>query len=168
MIWLSPGQSVVKVQHPCGLAWLRGPRRRGLDLIGMDIAPQYNALIEEVEMRYVALLLLLSGTALARDNGQWGNSPINVREWFQSLMQPDNPYMSCCGEADAFEADTFEVDGDHYVAVITDGKGVLPSGTRINVPNQKMKWDRGNPTGHGIIFIGNQGQVYCYVAPGGV
>jgi len=95
-------------------------------------------------------------------------SPINVREWFQSLMQPDNPYMSCCGEADAFEADTFEVDGDHYVAVITDGKGVLPSGTRINVPNQKMKWDRGNPTGHGIIFIGNQGQVYCYVAPGGV
>jgi hypothetical protein len=67
-------------------------------------------------MRYVALLLLLSSTALARDNGQWNESPINVREWFQSLMQPDNPYMSCCGEADAFEADTFEVDGDHYVA----------------------------------------------------
>jgi hypothetical protein len=120
-------------------------------------------------MRYVALLLLLfSSTALARDNGQWNDTPIHVREWFQSLMQPDNPYMSCCGEADAFEADTFEVDGDHYVAVITDGKGVIPSGTRIMVPNQKMKWDRGNPTGHGIIFIGNQGQVYCYVAPGGV
>jgi hypothetical protein len=119
-------------------------------------------------MRYVALLLLLSSTALARDNGQWGNSPVYLREWFQSLMQPDNPYMSCCGEADAFEADTFEVAGDHYIAVITDGKGVIPAGTRISVPNQKMKWDRGNPTGHGIIFIGNQGQVYCYVAPGGV
>jgi hypothetical protein len=26
-----------------------------------------------------------------------------------------------------------------------------------------MKWDAGNPTGHGIIFIGPQGQVYCYV-----
>jgi hypothetical protein len=26
-----------------------------------------------------------------------------------------------CGEADAFEADAFEVEGDHYVAVITDG-----------------------------------------------
>ena len=106
--------------------------------------------------------------ALARDNGQWGNSPINVREWFQSLMQPDNPYMSCCGEADAFEADTFEVEGDHYVAIITDGKGVLPNGTRIAVPNNKMKWDAGNPTGHGIIFIGGNGQLYCYVAPGGV
>jgi hypothetical protein len=117
-------------------------------------------------MRYVALLLLLSGTALARDNGQWADSPIAVRQWFQSLMQPDNPYMSCCGEADAFEADNFEIEGDHYVAIITDGKGVIPSGTRIAVPNHKMKWDRGNPTGHGIIFIGSQGQVYCYVTPG--
>jgi hypothetical protein len=40
--------------------------------------------------------------------------------------------------------------------------------TRIPVPNNKMKWDEGNPTGHGIIFIGNGGQVYCYVTPGGV
>jgi hypothetical protein len=76
--------------------------------------------------------------------------------------------MSCCGEADAFEADTFEVDGDHYVAVITDGKGVIADGTRILVPNTKMKWDRRNPTSHGIVFIGSSGQVYCYVAPGGV
>jgi hypothetical protein len=54
------------------------------------------------------------------------------------------------------------------VAVIPDGKGVIPSGTRIDVPNQKMKRDRGNPTGHGITFIGSSDQVYCYVAPGGV
>ena len=119
-------------------------------------------------MRYVALLLLLSSTALARDNGQWTDSPIAVRQWFQSLMQPDNPYMSCCGEADAFEADQFEVEGDHYVAIITDGKGLMPAGTRIVVPNEKMKFDAGNPTGHGIIFIGAQGQIYCYVTPGGV
>jgi hypothetical protein len=112
-------------------------------------------------------VLALSTPAAARDDGQWANSPANIRQWFQSLMQPDHPRLSCCGEADAFEADTFEVDGDHYVAVITDGKGVIPNGTRINVPNTKMKWDRGNPTGHGIIFIGNAGQIYCYVTPGG-
>jgi hypothetical protein len=106
--------------------------------------------------------------AAARDNGQRCEQPAAVRRWFQSLMQPDNPHLSCCGEADAFEADTFEVDGDHYIAVITDGKGVIPNGTRIQVPNAKMKWDAGNPTGHGIVFIGPQGQVYCYVAPGGV
>jgi hypothetical protein len=128
---------------------------------------------EEKEMRHFlvfafALFLTTCHYSYARPGPQWAGEPQNVHQWFQDLMQPDNPYMSCCGEADAFEADTFEVDGDHYVAVITDGKGVLPSGTRITVPNQKMKWDRGNPTGHGIIFIGNQGQVYCYVAPGGV
>jgi hypothetical protein len=106
--------------------------------------------------------------AAARDNGQWADQPAAIRRWFQSLMQPDNPAVSCCGEADAFEADTFEVEGDHYVAIITDGKGMLPAGTRIPVPNSKMKWDAGNPTGHGIVFIGAAGQLYCYVAPGGV
>jgi hypothetical protein len=106
--------------------------------------------------------------ALARDDGQWQSRPQFIRQWFQKLMQPDNPYISCCGEADAYEADTFEMEGDHYVAIITDGKGVIPNGTKVPVPNQKMKWDEGNPSGHGIIFIGSQGQVYCYVTPGGV
>jgi hypothetical protein len=106
--------------------------------------------------------------SLARPGPQWADQPIAVREWFQSLRQPDQPAMSCCGEADAFEADAFEVEGDHYIAIITGGKGAIPNGTRISVPNKKMKWDAGNPTGHGIIFIGSSGQVYCYVAPGGV
>ena len=75
--------------------------------------------------------------AAARDNGQWADQPAAIRQWFQSLMQPDNPAVSCCGEADAFEADTFEVEGDHYVAIITDGKGILPAGTRIPVPNSE-------------------------------
>ena len=120
-----------------------------------------------MRLHVILLMLALGAPAAARDNGQWGNSPTHIRQWFQSLMQPDNPALSCCGEADAFEADNFEVDGDHYVAVITDGKGVIPNGTRISVPNSKMKWDKGNPTGHGIIFIGAGGTLYCYVAPGG-
>jgi hypothetical protein len=116
----------------------------------------------------IVILGLLSLPALARDNGQWGNRPAALRQWFQNLMQPDNQYLSCCGEADAYEADNFEVKGDQYVAIITDGKGVIPNGTRVPVPNQKMKWDAGNPTGHGILFLGTGGQVYCYVTPGGV
>ncbi len=116
----------------------------------------------------LAAFIWAAAQAHARPGPQWDSSPAEVRAWFQSLMQPDNPAVSCCGEADAFEADTFEVEGDHYVAIITDGKGVLPEGTRIEVPNEKMKWDAGNPTGHGVIFIGSAGQVYCYVAPGGV
>jgi hypothetical protein len=121
-----------------------------------------------ITLTMVALSHVPILNADARDLGQWGDQPSFIRQWFQSLMQPDNPQMSCCGEADAFEADTFEVDGDHYVAIITDGKGVLARGTRIEVQNQKMKWDKGNPTGHGIVFIGAKREVYCYVAPGGV
>jgi hypothetical protein len=121
-----------------------------------------------MKLRFALIALAISVPALARDNGQWTSTPAHVRMWFQHLMQPDNPQVSCCGEADAFEADAFEVEGDHYVAIITNGKGVIPNGTKIPVPNHKMKWDDGNPTGHGIIFIGSTGSVYCYVTPGGV
>lgn len=124
---------------------------------------------------FLAILagLLALAPAIARDNGQWADQPPAVREWFRELTQPDNPTISCCGEADAYEADEFEREGNHYVAIITDGSGddfgkrAIPNGTRIPVPNHKMKWDAGNPTGHGILFIGPAG-VYCYVAPGGV
>src|SRR5260370_7706960 len=106
-----------------------------------------------MKLRIAFIMLALGAPAAARDDGQWANSPTYIREWFQSLMQPDHPRLSCCGEADAFEADTFEVEGDHYVAVITDGKGVIPNGTRISVPNAKIKWDMGNPTRPPILFI---------------
>ena len=66
-------------------------------------------------------IVVVSGVveAKARDDGQWANVPENIRRWFESLKQPDHPRLSCCGEADAFEADQFEVEGDHYVAIIT-------------------------------------------------
>ena len=104
----------------------------------------------------------------------WEKRPPHVRAWFQNLMQPDNPTVPCCGDADAYEADSFEVEGDHYVAIIAGqgppivAKKYIKEGTRIPVPNHKMKWDKGNPTGHGIIFIGVYGQALCYVTPGGV
>jgi hypothetical protein len=108
---------------------------------------------------------------LIRYDPEWENSPPLIRKWFQGLMQPDHPRASCCGEADAYEADLFERDGNNWVAIITgQGPGIankphIPEGTRISVPNSKMKWDQGNPTGHGIVFIGSGGEVYCYVTP---
>lgn len=114
------------------------------------------------------VFLFCATEAFSRDNGQWADAPLNIRQWFQGLMQPDAPMVSCCGQADAYEADDFEVSGDHYVAIITDGKGVIPDGTRIEVPNGKLKVDQGNPTSHGIIFLGQGGQLYCFVPPSGV
>jgi hypothetical protein len=67
------------------------------------------------------------------------------------------------------------MDEDRYVAIITDerpdgplGRPHQELGEKIVVPNNKIKWDEGNPTGHGIIFIGTAGQVFRYVPPGGV
>jgi hypothetical protein len=126
-------------------------------------------------VRVVIALAFLCTTAIARDLGQWENQGTNLRQWFQTLMQPDAPHLSCCGEADAYWADTFEVRDGHYVAIITDDRPDGPLrrphrdlGEKIVVPDNKMKWDAGNPTGHGVIFIGIGGQVYCYVTPGGV
>lgn len=114
--------------------------------------------------------------ARARDLGQWDTTSQQIRQWYQSLMQPDNPAVSCCGEADSYWADSYEVSKDgEYVAIITDERPDeplqrqhVPVGTKIVIPNNKLKYDQSNPTGHGIVFLSRGGWVYCYIAPGGV
>lgn len=85
----------------------------------------------------------------ARDLGQWEAVDPGIRQWYQALMQPDVPKASCCGEADACWADEIHVrDGKTYVT-ITDERPDEPHaeiGTEIETPNNKLKWDRSNPT----------------------
>jgi hypothetical protein len=129
-------------------------------------------------MRFIlaAFIVLIGLRCLARDLGQWEATDPDIRRWFRELRMPDNPGTSCCGEAEAYWADSYEVDGDRYVAIITDGRPDGPLGRahravgqRIVIPNPKIKWDQGNPTGHGIVFIGpTNNDVYCYLPPGGV
>lgn len=121
-----------------------------------------------------ALALLMLGSAGAMDHGQWGNEP-EIAAWFAALMQPDNPQVSCCGQADAYWADGVEVKGTKTYAIITDERDDaklqrhhVPVGTRIEVPDRKIKWDRGNPTGHVVIFLSYGNEVMCYVMNGGV
>lgn len=111
----------------------------------------------------------------ARDLGQWGGIDPAISSWFSTLMQPDNPTVPCCGESDAYYADVVETNANETIAVITDDRPDEPLrrphvdvGTRIVVPPNKIKWDRGNPTGHIIIFLGYDLHVYCYVQNGGV
>jgi hypothetical protein len=76
----------------------------------------------------------------------------------------DVPNASCCGEADAYWADGVHVgDGKTYVTITDDrpdeplGRPHLDVGTEIEIPNKKLKWDKGNPTGHGIVFLSRAG-----------
>ena len=123
---------------------------------------------------FAAPLSLLSLPAPARDLGQWENSDPNIRAWFQSLMQPDVPTSSCCGEADGYWADEIHVRDGKVFATITDDRDDsplkrphVPVGTEIEVPPNKIKWDRGNPTGHNIIFLSTYKFVYCFVQGSG-
>lgn len=127
---------------------------------------------------FLGMLLLVASCsppiAFARDNGQWGANDKEIRTWFEHLMQPDNN-ASCCGEADAYFADSYEINGSNYVAIITDERDNemlhrIPRsvGTKITIPPNKLKFNEGNPTGHGIVFLGSNGQVFCYLPPGGV
>ena len=124
---------------------------------------------------YAVWLALAPSPAHARDSGQWDKEEPAIRQWYQALMQPDVPTASCCGEADAYWADEVHIrDGKTY-AIITDdrpdeprGRPHVDIGTEVEVPNNKLKWDRSNPTGHGIIFLSRGGFVFCYVQPGGV
>ncbi len=146
------------------------------------MSPEHRALALAIAC-VLALIVLLFSVRItpARDLGQWDSEHYDPKivEWYRSLMQPDVPNASCCGEADAYWADEIHVrDGKTY-AVITDprddgplGRPHVPVGTEILVPDHKLKWDRGNPTGHAIIFLAHGWDVqnyivYCFVQNGG-
>jgi|GEM_PF-554445 len=141
--------------------------------------PQARMRAWPIVVLLLVLTLVMIAAAHARDLGQWDTTSQQIRQWYQTLMQPDNPTVPCCGEGDAYWADSFDVDDDKYVAIITDPRPDEPLkrahieiGTRVLIPSGKIKYDQSNPTGHGIVFMArydNGGEtVYCYLPPGGV
>jgi hypothetical protein len=121
------------------------------------------------------LAALLIGNVKARDTGQWENTDPAVREWYRSLMRPDVPTASCCGEADAYWADEVHVRDGKTFAVVNDDRDDAPlnrphivNGTEFEVPPEKLKWDRGNPTGHNVLFVSFTGFTWCYVQGSGI
>jgi len=121
------------------------------------------------------LAALFIGNVHARDLGQWENGDPAIRDWYQGLMQPDVPSASCCGESDAYWCDDYYArDGKAFCKITDDrpdeprNRPHVPVGTEIEIPTNKLKLDRSNPTGHGIVFLTRSLFVYCYVQPGGV
>jgi len=122
----------------------------------------------------LVILGLTFSQAYSRDNGQWKNVDPEVSSWYKSLMQPDVPSASCCGEADAYWCDDISVRNSKTYCKITDDRDDAPLGrphrdigTEIEIPNNKLKWDNGNPTGHAVVFLSTGSYVYCFVQSGG-
>jgi hypothetical protein len=114
------------------------------------------------------LLALAASLAASRARAHDHDHP-EIDAWYAGLMQPDNPTASCCGEADAYWCDGLHVREGRTYCVITDDRVVpVALGTEIEIPDRKLKWDRGNPTGHAIVFLSSGGAVYCFVQNGGV
>ena len=118
--------------------------------------------------------LLLASSAYAKDHGQWERADPIVREWFRTLMRPDNPHVSCCGESDAYWCDDVSLRRGRTYCRITDDREDAPLrrphidvGTEFYVPDRQIKWDRGNPTGHTVVFLADIGfgmkVVICFV-----
>lgn len=111
---------------------------------------------------------LLVTAAFARNFLPTGDAEIDA--FYVNARQADNN-ISCCGVADAYWADDFDATPDgQYVAIITDDRDVpnrapIPVGTRVIIPSEKLNKTPRNPTGHGIVFIGYGGIVYCYFPP---
>jgi hypothetical protein len=108
--------------------------------------------------------------AVAKDFGQWENTDPEVRQWYQTLMQPDNPTASCCGEADAYWCDGIHVKDGKTFCTITDDRAneplhrtPVPIGTEIEIPDRKFRNKGGNPTGHSVVFLSSGRAVYCFV-----
>lgn len=156
---------------PDGLRY-GSPRDLELQRLDDERCERLQAWVKSFVMSLFALVAVTA--ANARDLGQWENGDPVVREWYQTLMQPDNPAVSCCGEADAYWADeTHFRDGKTFVVITDDRDDAplrrlhIPNGTEVEIPNHKLKWDRANPTGHGVVFMNPAGAVFCYVQPGG-
>jgi hypothetical protein len=126
------------------------------------------------------LFWLFTVPAPAMDHGFNPNAP--ATRWFESLIVPDRPPLSCCGKADAYPVDRYQKNNDHtYTVWIADGSPVkYPDGTTrdpwdvnvpISVPDTKVNKlddDLDNPTEHGWLFFRpdtnhDVGTIYCFV-----
>jgi hypothetical protein len=123
----------------------------------------------------VALIVILYSIPIARAHDH--DHPEH-NEWMASLMQPDNPFASCCGKSDAYWCDDYYAkDGNAYCRITDDrevaGRPPVPVGTEIETPDRKLKWEQGgkpigNPTGHSVVFLSSGGAVFCFVQSSGV
>ena len=83
-------------------------------------------------IRAALALLLLTGTALARDDGRYAQSPL--RDWVRGLKDKNN--VPCCDEADGEDVEGWSTDGGVYRVKIKGEWHVVPDAALLAVPNR--------------------------------
>ena len=109
-----------------------------------------------------AVALMLSATGAG---GHDSDTPF--ADWMKTLTQPDLPLSSCCGPGDQYFVREYwpsQTNGVAFAAIVLgrNGQPDFP----IDIPQQKVIWDRVNPTGRGVVFIAEnpwQRAVLCFV-----
>jgi hypothetical protein len=97
--------------------------------------------------------------ALARDNGQFGNVPPEIRAWFKSVKS--HAGVPCCDIADGHRTDYDMRESRYWVPI---------NGQWMMVPPEAVVDDSGNPTGDAVVWYSeSNGTVYirCFVPGGG-
>ena len=123
-------------------------------------------------------LLMVAVPAFAFDHGF--DHTTERSQFFGQLKRPDFYPQSCCGEADAYEADIYRKNPDgSYTVTITDGsaitypdgtrRGYIANGTKVIVPSTKINppvETQHNPTGHAWLFMSvfssGPGNIFCF------
>jgi len=129
-----------------------------------------------MRMWLIVSILLLSLTPAYSHNSShvWEKADPATQQWFSTLTQPDNPKLLCCGEADAYFCEAFVRKEKSFCRITDDRDDVplnrmhVPPGTEIEIPNWKIKHDRGNPTGRDIVFLTPAAIVICFVFGSGI
>jgi hypothetical protein len=109
--------------------------------------------------RIALAAFLLTTPALARDNGQFGNVPPEIRAWFKSVKSHTG--VPCCDIADGHRTDYDMREGQYWVPI---------NDQWMRVPAEAVVDDAGNPTGDAVVWyteFNNSVYIRCFVPGGG-
>jgi hypothetical protein len=127
-----------------------------------------------------ALLIMLALTVPAVAFYHGFDHTTERSKFFRLLKRPDYYPQSCCGSADAYEADIYQDNHDGtWTVTITDGSAIeypdgthrdyIANGTKLTVPSKKINppvETQHNPTTHAWLFMSvfaaKPGHIFCF------
>jgi hypothetical protein len=109
-------------------------------------------------MRHICMLGHLVVLCVVGSASAWGHENDPHAEWMKSLLQPDFPLSSCCGPGDQYYVREYRPGRRKGIAFDATVIGRLGQPDfPIEIPQEKVIWNRVNPTGRGVVFINNVG-----------